>query len=46
MRGTMPSPRFFHAADVHNEEELWVIGGKIGMKYHDSSTIDATSTST
>jgi hypothetical protein len=29
----MPSPRYFHAADVYNKEQLWILGGNIGLKY-------------
>lgn len=32
MHGHIPAPRYFHAADVHNEEALWVMGGNIGLK--------------
>ncbi|CAD8136634.1 unnamed protein product [Paramecium pentaurelia] len=30
--GQMPSPRYFHAADIYNGEQLWILGGNIGLK--------------
>ncbi|KAM3130722.1 hypothetical protein pb186bvf_017136 [Paramecium bursaria] len=32
IHGSGPIPRYFHAADVHQDEELWVLGGNIGLK--------------
>ena len=31
VKGTQPSPRFYHAAEVF-ENAIWVLGGNAGMK--------------